>query len=115
MTVANVARGVVASILWSAVASAQTSPAAARIESVPLELTMPERYQNTEVLEPIRMVTLVAPRDALVRSITAQSRARWCANPKRSPSSTAPKPRRTPQDGDGRASRETGAIEGKQE
>ncbi len=72
MTVANVARGVVASILWSAVASAQTSPTAARIESVPLELTMPERYQNTEVLEPIRMVTLVAPRDALVRSITAR-------------------------------------------
>ena len=72
MTVANVARGVVASILWSAMATAQTSPSAARIESVPLELTMPERYQNTEVLEPIRMVTLVAPRDGLVRSITAR-------------------------------------------
>ena len=72
MTVANVARGVVASILWSAVASAQPTPTAARIESVPLELTMPERYQNTEVLEPIRMVTLVARRDGLVRSITAR-------------------------------------------
>ena len=34
--------------------AAQTLPTAARIESVPLELTMPERYQVTEVLEPIR-------------------------------------------------------------
>jgi multidrug efflux pump subunit AcrA (membrane-fusion protein) len=72
MTIAGVSRGLVGSILWAAVASAQTSPTAARIEAVPLELTMPERYQNTEVLEPIRKVTLIAPRDALIRSIAAR-------------------------------------------
>jgi multidrug efflux pump subunit AcrA (membrane-fusion protein) len=72
MTIAGISRGLVATILWSAVASAQTLPTAARIEAVPLELTMPERYQNTEVLEPIRKVTLVAPRDGLIRSITAR-------------------------------------------
>jgi multidrug efflux pump subunit AcrA (membrane-fusion protein) len=69
MTVARVSRGLVVSILWTAAVSAQTLPTAARIEAVPLELTMPERYQLTEVLEPIRKVTLVAPRDGLVRSI----------------------------------------------
>jgi multidrug efflux pump subunit AcrA (membrane-fusion protein) len=54
---------------WSGAASAQTLPTAARIESVPLELTMPERYHVTEVLEPIRKVTLVAAGDGLIRSI----------------------------------------------
>jgi multidrug efflux pump subunit AcrA (membrane-fusion protein) len=72
MTFAGVSRGLVVSILWSAVATAQTLPTAARIESVPLELTMPERYQITEVLEPIRKFTLVAPRDGLMRSIEAR-------------------------------------------
>ncbi len=72
MTFAGVSRGLVVPILWSAVASGQTLPTAARIEAVPLELTMPERYQITEVLEPIRKVTLVAPRDGLMRSIEAR-------------------------------------------
>ncbi len=62
----------VLSILWSGVASAQTLPTAARIEAVPLELIMPERYNITEVLEPIRKVTMVAPRDGLIRSIGAK-------------------------------------------
>ena len=57
------------SIFWSGIASGQTLPTAARIESMPLELTMPERYQVTEVLEPIRRVTLVAPADGFIRSI----------------------------------------------
>ena len=48
---------------------AQTLPTSARIESVPLELTMPERYHVAEVLEPIRKVTLVAAGDGLIRSI----------------------------------------------
>ena len=72
MTFAGVSRGLVVSILWSAAGMAQTLPTAARIESVPLELTMPERYQITEVLEPIRKVTLVAPRDGLMRTIEAR-------------------------------------------
>ena len=69
MTLSCIMRGLALSIFWSAVACAQTLPTAARIESVPLELTMPERYQLTEVLEPIRKVSLVAPRDGLIRSI----------------------------------------------
>ncbi len=64
-----ISRGFVLSILWSGVASAQPLPTAARIEAIPLELTMPERYHITEVLEPIRKVTLVAPRDGLIRAI----------------------------------------------
>jgi multidrug efflux pump subunit AcrA (membrane-fusion protein) len=41
----------------------------ARLEAVPLELTMPEHYQVTEVLEPIRRLTLIAPADGLIRTI----------------------------------------------
>jgi biotin carboxyl carrier protein len=48
---------------------AQTLPTAARIESIPIELSMPERYHVTEVLEPIRKITLVAPGDGLIRSV----------------------------------------------
>ncbi len=51
---------------WSAVAAAQTLPTAAKIEAVPLELTMPERYQITEVLEPICKVAGRA-QDGLIR------------------------------------------------
>jgi len=47
-------------------------PTAARLEAVPLELTMPERYQVTEVLEPIRRVTLIAPADGVIRSIESR-------------------------------------------
>ena len=56
-------------IVWVGTASGQTMPTAARIESVPLELTMPEHYQVTELLEPIRRVTLIAPADGFVRRI----------------------------------------------
>jgi multidrug efflux pump subunit AcrA (membrane-fusion protein) len=56
-------------LLWSSASSAQTLPTSARIESIPLELTMPERYHVAEVLEPIRKVTLVAAGDGLIRSI----------------------------------------------
>ncbi|HEX3447002.1 MAG TPA: hypothetical protein VHS97_02045, partial [Isosphaeraceae bacterium] len=58
--------------LWFAsmgVACGQTVPTAARIESVPIELSMPERYQVAESLEPIRQVTLVAPADGFIRSM----------------------------------------------
>jgi multidrug efflux pump subunit AcrA (membrane-fusion protein) len=57
--------------LWAcvSVAGGQTLPTSARIESVPLELTMPERYQVAELLEPVRRVTLIAPSDGFVRSI----------------------------------------------
>jgi len=55
--------------LWAPFACGQTLPTAARLEAVPLELTMPERYRVTEVLEPIRRVTLVAPADGVIRSM----------------------------------------------
>ena len=65
----GISRGCFLSILWSGSVFAQTLPTAARIESMPLELTMPERYQVSEVLEPIRKVTLVAANDGLIRSL----------------------------------------------
>src|SRR5208337_3070284 len=50
---------------------AQSLPAAATIESIPLELTMPERYRVTAVLEPVRRVALVALADGVVRELEA--------------------------------------------
>ena len=109
MTFASISRGLSVSIFWSAVAAAQTLPTAAKIEAVPLELTMPERYQVTEVLEPIRKVTLVAPRDGLIRSIEARLGAvvreigrNRPARPHRS--------RRTDEDGRRRASRKQAML-----
>ena len=46
-------------------------PTAATIESIPLELTMPERYRVTAVLEPVRRIALVAPADGIVRGLEA--------------------------------------------
>ena len=59
-------------LLAAGIASGQTLPTAARIESVPLELTMPERYQVAEILEPIRRVTLIAPADGFIRSMESR-------------------------------------------
>ncbi len=47
----------------------QALPTSATIESVPLELTMPERYHVTSVLEPLRRIELIAPADGVVRSL----------------------------------------------
>src|SRR5271157_3682996 len=55
-----------AGLVW-----AQSLPTAATIESIPLELTMPERYRVTAVLEPVRKVALVAPADGIVRGLEA--------------------------------------------
>ena len=55
-----------ASVVW-----AQSLPTAATIESIPLELTMPELYRVTAVLEPVRKVALVAPADGIVRGLEA--------------------------------------------
>jgi multidrug efflux pump subunit AcrA (membrane-fusion protein) len=44
-------------------------PTSATIESIPLELTMPERYHITSVLEPARRFALVAPTDGVIRSL----------------------------------------------
>jgi multidrug efflux pump subunit AcrA (membrane-fusion protein) len=65
----GLSRGLALLFSWIGMACGQTVPTAARIESVPLELTMPERYQVAESLEPIRRVTLVAPADGFIRSM----------------------------------------------
>lgn len=65
----GLSRGLAIFFSWMGMACGQTVPTAARIESVPLELTMPERYQVAESLEPIRRVTLVAPADGFIRSM----------------------------------------------
>jgi multidrug efflux pump subunit AcrA (membrane-fusion protein) len=72
MKVLGVSRGFGICLIWASLASGQTLPVSAKIEAVPLELTMPERYQTAPVLEPVRRVTLVAPRDGLVRSFSVQ-------------------------------------------
>ena len=58
-------------LLGATVGWAQALPTAATIESIPLELTMPEKYHVTAVLEPIRRVSLVAPADGTIRGINA--------------------------------------------
>ncbi|MGZ3334792.1 MAG: hypothetical protein ACXWOV_06235, partial [Isosphaeraceae bacterium] len=58
-------------LLGAGVGWAQSLPTAATIESIPLELTMPERYRVTAVLEPVRKVALVAPADGIVRGLEA--------------------------------------------
>ena len=69
MFVKGLSRGFALLSSWVGIAGGQTLPTSARIESIPLELTMPERYQVAELLEPIRRVTLIAPADGFVRSI----------------------------------------------
>jgi multidrug efflux pump subunit AcrA (membrane-fusion protein) len=69
-----VRQGMIALGIWlsgTAATLAQALPTTASIETIPLELTMPERYHVTAVLEPVRRVTLVAPADGIVRGIEA--------------------------------------------
>jgi multidrug efflux pump subunit AcrA (membrane-fusion protein) len=67
--VKGLSRGFAVLTVWVGMATGQTMPTAARIESIPLELTMPEHYQVAELLEPVRRVTLIAPADGFVRRI----------------------------------------------
>lgn len=48
---------------------AQQVPDSAKVESIPLELKSPDRYQIPAVLEPIRRVTITAPSDNILRSM----------------------------------------------
>ncbi len=56
-------------LLCTGMGWAQALPTSATIESIPLELTMPERYHVTAVLEPVRRISLVAPADGIVRGL----------------------------------------------
>jgi multidrug efflux pump subunit AcrA (membrane-fusion protein) len=52
-------------------ARGQGLPTSATIDAIPLELTMPERFQVVSTLEPIRRVLIVAPADGLIRTVDA--------------------------------------------
>ena len=52
-------------------ARGQSLPTSATIDAIPLELTMPERFQVVSTLEPIRRVLIVAPADGLIRTVDA--------------------------------------------
>jgi RND family efflux transporter MFP subunit len=54
---------------------AQAPPTSAKVDTQPLFLTPPDRYQIHTVLEPIRRVTLVAAADGIVRSQDAREGA----------------------------------------
>src|SRR4029077_8383247 len=42
------------------------------VETVPLQLTMPDPYQVTVALEPVRRLVVVAPADGVIRSLDAR-------------------------------------------
>ena len=52
-------------------ARGQSLPTSATIDAIPLELTMPERFQVVSTLEPIRRILIVAPSDGLIRTVDA--------------------------------------------
>jgi multidrug efflux pump subunit AcrA (membrane-fusion protein) len=64
--------GFVLVLLGAGEAWAQGLPTSARIETIPIELTTPDRYQVSEVLEPIRRITLVAPADGVIQNLGAR-------------------------------------------
>src|SRR5262245_2406698 len=69
MVIRSMSRAMGLCLIGAGLGWAQALPTTATIESVALELTMPERYQVTSVLEPVRRIVLVAPADGLVRSL----------------------------------------------
>jgi len=54
---------------------AQSPPPSAKVDTEPLDLSPPERYQAAAVLEPVRRVTLVAAADGVLRSQDARAGA----------------------------------------
>jgi multidrug efflux pump subunit AcrA (membrane-fusion protein) len=65
--------GLVAAAVFTSTGVFGQGPAtSAKIEAIALELTMPDRYQISEALEPIRKVTLIAPADGMVRAMEAR-------------------------------------------
>ncbi|WP_165222447.1 efflux RND transporter periplasmic adaptor subunit [Aquisphaera insulae] len=71
MTVRDLLGSACLCLLASGPAWGQALPTSATIESIPLELTMPESYRVTAVLEPIRRVSIIAPSDGFVRGLPA--------------------------------------------
>ncbi|QEH33579.1 p-hydroxybenzoic acid efflux subunit AaeA [Aquisphaera giovannonii] len=71
MTFRDLLRAACLGFVTTGTAWCQALPTSATIESIPLELTMPEHYRVTSVLEPIRRVPIVAPADGIVRALPA--------------------------------------------
>jgi multidrug efflux pump subunit AcrA (membrane-fusion protein) len=71
MLVRGIPRAFIVGLVVCASGRGQTLPTSATIDTIPLELTMPERYHVIAVLEPVRRVTLVAPTDGMIRSLGA--------------------------------------------
>jgi multidrug efflux pump subunit AcrA (membrane-fusion protein) len=55
--------------VWAAGDARGQAPSSAKIESIPLELTAPDRYQIYSILEPIRHISVTAPVDGILRSL----------------------------------------------
>lgn len=67
-----VALGVGLGVVAFSAARGQPLPTAAKVDTVPLELSDAERYHAPCVLEPVRQVTLMARADGVVRSQAAK-------------------------------------------
>ncbi|MHC5541621.1 efflux RND transporter periplasmic adaptor subunit, partial [Singulisphaera rosea] len=68
----NIRRGLLAILGLAIVPSAESwgqLPTSAKIETAPIELRAPDRYQINAVLEPIRRVTVTVPFDGILRSM----------------------------------------------
>ncbi len=59
-------------LLCGTMAWGQTGAATARVETVPLRLTLPDPYQVMSVLEPMRRLTIIAPADGVIRTLDAR-------------------------------------------
>jgi multidrug efflux pump subunit AcrA (membrane-fusion protein) len=69
---AGMACGIVLVLLAAGAARGQNVPTSAHIDTVAIELTMPDRYDVSEVLQPIRRVVLVAAADGTIRSLNVR-------------------------------------------
>jgi hypothetical protein len=59
-------------LLCGTMAWGQTAATTARVETLPLRLTMPDPYQVMSVLEPMRRLTIIAPADGVIRTLDAR-------------------------------------------
>ena len=71
----SVAAGLGVGVVTLSAAWGQSPPTSAKVDTVPLDLTPPDRYAVAGLLEPVRKVTLVATADGVVRSQSARAGA----------------------------------------
>lgn len=73
MNLRSPALGLTLCVAAVSTSSAQPPPTSAKVDTQPLVLTQPDRYNVPTVLEPVRRVTLVATADGIVRSQDARA------------------------------------------